>query len=354
MGTILDRDDIALSGIGIGAALAAADTRTACIAGGGHGGPFTGNGDSTSQTGTSFAARRAVAAADGRAARTAGGFHMGTAVDGDVTALSGTVTIVTLAAADTCAARAAVGGDGAAGNGDVSGISTIFIAGNVAGIALTAADTGCARTAGGGDGAAGDGDVAGEAAAGLDRTADARAARAAGGGQAAGLAGLVLKGQGVVFIGACAEFLQRRMALAAGQGIAAVQLQRHLALRIDGSLAGVAGVDVHVVQRDRCGNALLGVDGRRVVRLLALGGQGDRRFVLIVIQLDLTVLHKVAVRILLGDISATALGVHGHAALGQVVSVRKGCRGDGRDHCHQRSRRKHPQGQLSIGIDSHA
>ena len=350
MGTLGDVDEITLSGTETGTTLAAADTCAIFAACGSHGGSFTGDGDITSQTGTK-AALRAIAAADARAARAAGGGHMGTVLDRDFTALSGIGTTVTLAAADTCAARAAGGGDGAAGNGDVTGISAIFTA------ALAAANARAARTAGGSDGAAGDGDVVGVALVCSGGAADARAARAAVGGQAAGLAvpsGLVLKGQGVICV-ITAVFLQRRMALAAGQGIVAVQLQRYLALRIDGGLVGAAGVNVHVVQRDRCGNALLGVDGRRVVRLLALGGQGDRRFVFIIIQLDITaVLHIVAVRILLGDISATAIGVHGHAALGQVVSVRKGRRGDGRDHCHQRSRRKHPQSQLSIGIDSHA
>ena len=143
------------------------------------------------------------------------------------------------------------------------------------------------------------------------------------------------------------------MALAADQGIVAVQLQRYLALRIDGGLVGAAGVDVHVVQRDRCGNALLGVDGRRVVRLLAIGGQGDRRFVLIVVQrVAVFVCAKVAVRIRLGDISAVALGVHGHAALGQVVSVRKGRRSAGRHHCQKRGGGKHPQSQ-TIGSFLH-
>ena len=264
---------------------------------------------------------------------------MGTVLYRDFTALSGIGTTVTLAAADACAACIAGGSHGGvfAGNGDATGISAIaiFI------VALAAA---------------GDGDVVGVAAI-CNGTADARAARAAVGSQAAGLAvpsGLVLKGQGVICV-ITAVFLQRRMALAAGQGVAAVQLQRHIALGVDGGLAGVAGVDVHLVQRNRCGNALLGVDGRRVGRLGAIAGQGDRRFVLIVVQLDIiAVLHKAAVRSLLGDISAIALGVHGHTALGQVVGVRKGCCGDGRDHCQKRGGGKRPQGQLSIGIDSHA
>ena len=148
-----------------------------------------------SQTGR-LTARRAIAAADARAARTAGGFHMGTTLDRDVKALSGTVTTVTIAAADTCAARAAGGVHGGVctGDGDVSGISIRSIVG------LTAADARAVLAASSSDGAAGDGDVVG-VASGLGRATDARAARAAGGGQAAGLAGLVLKGQGVVLIG---------------------------------------------------------------------------------------------------------------------------------------------------------
>ena len=144
------------------------------------------------------------------------------------------------------------------------------------------------------------------------------------------------------------------MALAADQGIVAVQLQRYLALRIDGGLVGAAGVDVHVVQRDRCGNALIGVDGRRVVRrLVALGGQGDRRFVFIVVQVVTAgVFHILVVRIYLGDISAVALGVHGHAALGQVVGVRKSRRSAGRHHCQKRGGGKHPQSQ-TIGLFLH-
>ena len=210
MGTILNRDTIALSGLGIGAAFAAADTSAIFAAGGSHGGAFTGDGDVVSQTGT-ITARRAVASADARAARTAGGFHMGTLLNRDVNALSGTETTVTLAAADTCAALAAGGGHGGvfAGNGDGTAISAAEFVGGRTGVALAAADARAALAAGGGDGATGDGDVVGVAAI-CNGATDARAALAAGGGQAAGLTtpppgglvgGLVLKGQGVVFIG---------------------------------------------------------------------------------------------------------------------------------------------------------
>ena len=316
-----------------------------------------------------------AAAADACAGGAAGSVH-GAAGDGDAVGGSG------ITAADACAAILAGGSDLGviAGNGDVVGTTVITAAdtgtteviravsltaggvhcaagdGDVVALAeCTAADAGTAVHAAlsgvaagsGSDVAAGDGDIA---AALIICTADACAARAAGGGQGA-VGILCVDGQGAV-LGRLAAvgvtLFQTRMSGTADEGVVSAQLDLGVAgtRHGQGGIAGLAGVDVHVVQRDRCGNALIGVDGRRVGRLGAIAGQGDRRFVVIVIQLDITVLHKVAVRSLLGDISALAIGVHGHAALGQVVGVRKSRRGAGRHHCQKCGGGKHPQGKL--------
>ena len=332
-------------------------------------------GDSDAAGAAAFTVIAVASATDACAGGAAGSVH-GAAGDGDAVGISG------ITASDACAAILTGGSDLGviAGNGDVVGTAVkaaadtgtteviravartaggvYRTAGDIDVVALTVrtASDACtairATTAGvaagsGGDAAAGDGDIA---AVPVACTADACTACTAGGGQGA-VCILCVDGQGAV-LGRLAAvgvaLFQTRVSGTADEGVVSAQFDLGVAgtRHGQGGLAGVAGVDVHIVQRDRCGNALLGVDGRRVGRLLAIAGQGDRRFVVIVIQLDITVLHKAAVRSLLGDISAIAIGVHGHAALGQVVGVRKSRGGAGRHHCQKRGGGKHPQGKL--------
>ena len=53
----------------------------------------------------------------------------------------------------------------------------------------------------------------------------------------------------------------------------------------------------------------------------------------------------------IGD--AVSFGLYRHTALVQIVSVRKGCCGDGRDHGHQGRCGQHPQGKLLFYIFPH-
>ena len=69
------------------------------------------------------------------------------------------------------------------------------------------------------------------------------------------------------------------------------------------------------------------------------------------------VVPGVAVRlrfVQLGHISdAVLFGLYRHTALVQIVSIRKGCCGDGRDHGHQSRCGQHPQGKLLFHIFPH-
>ena len=89
--------------------LSAADAGAGGTAGRGHGGPFTGDGDVASHTGT-ITACRTITATDACATAASGGFHMGTILDRDIIAQPGKGTGATLAAADARTAFCAAGG----------------------------------------------------------------------------------------------------------------------------------------------------------------------------------------------------------------------------------------------------
>ena len=103
------------------------------------------------------------------------------------------------------------------------------------------------------------------------------------------------------------------------------------------------------------GNGDSVVGGLGLAGGLVLGGQGDVGIFAVTNLFSLAILHAgVVVLILpLGDILLAALSKDVHTALVQIVSVRKRRRGDGRDHGHQRSCRKYPQGKLLFHVFSH-
>ena len=328
--------------------------------------------------------------------------------DGDVAGAAGCTLVAVAAAADACTMGAAGGVHGAAGDGDVVGGSGITAAdactailagGNDLGViagdddivgtaVMTAADTGTAvsikvvsLTAGGVHCAAGDGDVvalaestaadAGTAAHGATAgvaagsgsdvaagdgdvaaasgtcTADACAARAAGGGQrAVGI--LCVDGQGAVlgrFTAVGVVLFQTCMSGTADEGVVSLQLDLGVAgtRHGHGSLAVVADVDVHILQRDLGSAVFLRLDGDSILRSGAAVLVRDDRFTLVLMILDFTLCNVVAI----------FFGNDADASIFHVVGVRKGRRGNGRDHCHQRSCRKYPQGQLLFGFGSH-
>ena len=122
----------------------------------------------------------------------------------------------------------------------------------------------------------------------------------------------------------------------AGQGVVAVQLQRHIALGVDGGLAGLAGINVHVVQRDIGGAILLRFDGDGVLRSGFAVVVRDDRFALVLLVVDITLRDVVAVR----------FGNDADAAILHVIRACKCCGGAGRHHCQKRGGGKHPQGKL--------
>ena len=233
---------------------------------------------------------------------------------------------------------AAGGVHGAAGDGDV-----VALAECTAADAGTAVHEATAGVAAGSDVAAGNGDVT---AASGTCTADACAARAAGGGQGA-VGILCIDGQGAVLgrFAVGVALFQTCMSGTADEGVVSAQLDLGVAgtLHGQGGLVAVADVDVHILQRDLGSAAFLRVDGDGVLRSGFAVVVRDDRFTLVLLILDCT----------LCDVVATFFGNDADAAIFYVVSARKGRRGDGRDHCHQRSCRKYPQGQLLFGVGSH-
>ena len=148
-------------------------------------------------------------------------------------------------------------------------------------------------------------------------------------------------------------------------GVVAVQLKLGVAIALyfDRTGLGIGGINfnVHILQGHIGGVALFGVNGDGVggglglVGGLIFGGQGDVGIFAITNLFSLAILHAgVVVLILpLGDILLAVLGKDVHTALGQIVSVRKGRRGDGRDHGHQSRCGQHPQGKLLFHIFPH-
>ena len=115
---------------------------------------------------------------------------------------------------------------------------------------------------------------------------------------------------------------------------------------------------MHILQGHIGGVALFGGNGDGVGSGLGLagvfvfGGQDDV-IILTMVDVALLILHKGTRIIPLGDGLDTIFGHDLHTAVFYIVFCRKGCRGDGRDHCHQRSCRKYPQGQLLFHAFSH-
>ena len=153
--------------------------------------------------------------------------------------------------------------------------------------------------------------------------------------------------------------------IAAENGVIAVQLKLGVAIALDLDGGGVrtplgARLNVHILQGHIGGVALFGVNGDGVVGGLGLvgglvfGGQGDV-CILTVFDCALVIRHIGAFVLILplGDTLFAALGKDVYTALGQIVSVRKGCCGDGRDHGHQSRCGQHPQGKLFFHIFPH-
>ena len=147
-------------------------------------------------------------------------------------------------------------------------------------------------------------------------------------------------------------------------GIIAVQLKVGIAVALyfDRTGLGFSSVNfnVHILQGHIGGVALFGVNGDGVVGGLGLagvfvfGGQGD---VIILTFFDFAIVVRrigaLGLILPLGDILLAALGKDVYTALVQIVSVRKGRCGDGRDHGHQSRCGQHPQGKLFFHIFPH-
>ena len=148
-------------------------------------------------------------------------------------------------------------------------------------------------------------------------------------------------------------------------GIIAVQLKVGIAVALyfDRTGLGFSSVNfnVHILQGHIGGVALFGVNGDGVGGGLGLaggfvfGGQGDVIIRTMVDAFAILILHKGALGLILplGDILLAALGKDVYTALVQIVSVRKRCCGDGRDHGHQSRCGQHPQGKLFFHIFPH-
>ena len=154
--------------------------------------------------------------------------------------------------------------------------------------------------------------------------------------------------------------------IAAENSVIAVQLKFGIAVALDLDGCGVrtplgVWLNVHILQGHIGGVAIFGVNGDGVGSGLGLvggfvfGGQGDVGIFAVTNVFSLAILHaEVVVLILpLGDILLAALGKDVHTALVQIVSVRKGRCGDGRDHGHQSRCGQHPQGKLLFHIFPH-
>ena len=147
-------------------------------------------------------------------------------------------------------------------------------------------------------------------------------------------------------------------------GIIAVQLKVGIAVALyfDRTGLGFRSVNsnVHILQGHIGGVALFGVNGDGVGGGLGLagglvfGGQDD---VIILTFFDFAIVVRrigaLGLILPLGDILLAALGKDVYTALVQIVSVRKGCCGDGRDHGHQSRCGQHPQGKLFFHIFPH-
>lgn len=151
------------------------------------------------------------------------------------------------------------------------------------------------------------------------------------------------------------------MPVSADKSIIPVQFDFGIALSFDGhcgrSAVPLVFLDIHILQGHIGGLIFCRIHCDGIFGLFAVAGDGDVGRVLIVAQDIILVVPGVAVRlriVQLGHISEAVLfGLYRHTALVQIVSVRKGRCGDGRDHCHQRSCRKYPQGQLLFYAFSH-
>ena len=147
-------------------------------------------------------------------------------------------------------------------------------------------------------------------------------------------------------------------------GVVAVQLKVGVAIALYFDCTGLGfrsvNSNVHILQGHIGGVVLFGVNGDGVGGGLGLaggfvfGGQGD---VIILTFFDFALVVRrigaLGLILPLGDILLAALGKDVHTALVQIVSVRKGRCGDGRDHGHQSRCGQHPQGKLLFHIFPH-
>ena len=296
--------------VAAGATIAAADAGTAFSA---LGGDFRAASDGNVSAVSMKAAADAGTAADEGIATVAGGLHLGTASDGDVAA------VFVRAAADAGTAIAAVGDDfRAAGDGDVA-----------AGATRAAADAGTGFSAGGP-----------QAALGFVFVGNGQHTLTA-------IVGGVLLHAGTVH--------------AALEGIFPVQLQGHIAVarNLDSSFtgniitsktAGSAHIDFHAVQGDIGFGAVRHIDGDRRLASVILGvingvaddnvhilnghigsgvlrcrdgdGVGGGGFVVGLDDDRGIVRHRVVGAV--GNGLSAFRGIHGDAALGKVICIRKG------------------------------
>ena len=140
------------------------------------------------------------------------------------------------------------------------------------------------------------------------------------------------------------------ISVSAENGVVAVQLKVGvaIALDLDGCRAGVIPtglrLNVHILQGHIGGLIFCRIHCDGIFGLFAVAGDGDAGIVLVIVYLCVLLRH-------IGD--AVLFGLYRHTALVQIVSVRKGCCGDGRDHGHQSRCGQHPQGKLLFHIFPH-
>ena len=158
-------------------------------------------------------------------------------------------------------------------------------------------------------------------------------------------------------------FLGRRVR--SQNGIIAVQLKVGVAVALYFDRTGLGfrsvNFNVHILQGHIGGVALFGVNGDGVGSGLGLAGglvfgsQDDVGIFVVTNIFSIAILHIDAFVLIcpLGDTLFAVRSNDVHTALVQIVSVRKGRCGDGRDHGHQSRCGQHPQGKLFFHIFPH-
>ena len=134
------------------------------------------------------------------------------------------------------------------------------------------------------------------------------------------------------------------MAIAALQGVVAVQLNAHHTLGGNGGLIGVAGVDVDIIQRDIGGLTFFSINGHAVAGRSA----GDDGLILFPVLFRCISSVLICIFRPLAHILAVIPGTDRDVAHTDVIGGSKRRCGAGRHHGQKRCGGKHPQCRLVV------